>query len=194
MARPRSICVFCGSRRGADPAMARVAGELGRTLAGNGITLVYGAGGVGLMDVVAQAALDGGGRVIGVMPKHLARKELLKDGLTELHITDSMHDRKRMMFELSDAFVALPGGIGTLEETVEILSWRQIGIHDKPIVLLNAGGAWDHFEALMRDRVAAGFCAASDLELYEIVDSVDQLLPVLESARPPKLPSFTDWT
>ncbi|MGE0667918.1 MAG: TIGR00730 family Rossman fold protein [Sphingomonadales bacterium] len=194
MYRPKSICVFCGSRRGLDPAMAEVAAALGRTMAENGIALVYGAGGVGLMDVVAQAALDAGGRVTGVMPRHLARKELLKEGLSELHIVDSMHDRKRVMFDLSDAFVALPGGIGTLEETVEILSWRQIGIHDKPIVLLNAGGAWDHFEALMRDRVAAGFCTASDLELYEIVDSVDRLLPALETARPPKAPSFADWT
>ena len=194
MSRPQSICVFCGSRRGSDPAMAKAAADLGRILAENGITLVYGAGGVGLMDVVAQAALDAGGKVTGVMPRHLARKELLKEGLTELHIVDSMHDRKRVMFELSDAFVALPGGIGTLEETVEILSWRQIGIHDKPIVLLNAGGAWDHFEALMRDRVDAGFCAPSDLELYEIVDRVDLLLPALDAARPPRIPSFADWT
>jgi uncharacterized protein (TIGR00730 family) len=194
MTLPHAICVFCGSRRGSDPALADIAAELGRTLAGNGITLVYGAGGVGLMDVVAQAALDAGGKVTGVMPRHLARKELLKEGLTELHIVDTMHDRKRVMFELSGAFVALPGGIGTLEETVEILSWRQIGIHDKPIVLLNAGGAWDHFEALMRDRVTAGFCAPSDLELYEVVDRVDQLLAALDAARPPKIPSFTDWS
>ena len=194
MTLPHAICVFCGSRRGSDPTLAEVAADLGRTLAGNGITLVYGAGGVGLMDVVAQAALDAGGRVTGVMPRHLARKELLKEGLTELHIVDTMHDRKRVMFVLSGAFVALPGGIGTLEETVEILSWRQIGIHDKPIVLLNAGGAWDHFEALMRDRVTAGFCAPSDLELYEIVDRVDQLLAALDAARPPTIPSFTDWT
>ncbi len=194
MTRLQSICVFCGSRRGTDPALADVAADLGRTLADNGITLVYGAGGVGLMDVVAQAALDAGGKVTGVMPRHLARKELLKEGLTELHIVDSMHDRKRVMFELSGAFVALPGGIGTLEETVEILSWRQIGIHDKPIVLLNAGGAWDHFEALMRDRVAAGFCAASDLELYEMVARVDLLLPALDAARPPKVQNFADWT
>ena len=194
MTLPHAICVFCGSRRGSDPTLAEVAADLGRTLAGNGITLVYGAGGVGLMDVVAQAALDAGGRVTGVMPRHLARKELLKEGLTELHIVDTMHDRKRVMFDLSGAFVALPGGIGTLEETVEILSWRQIGIHDKPIVLLNAGGAWDHFEALMRDRVTAGFCAPSDLELYEIVDRVDQLLAALDAARPPTIPSFTDGT
>ena len=101
MTRLQSICVFCGSRRGTDPALADVAADLGRTLADNGITLVYGAGGVGLMDVVAQAALDAGGKVTGVMPRHLARKELLKEGLTELHIVDSMHDRKRVMFELS---------------------------------------------------------------------------------------------
>jgi uncharacterized protein (TIGR00730 family) len=194
MSRPRSICVFCGSRRGTDPAMARAATDLGRLLADNGIGLVYGAGGVGLMDIVAQAALDAGGHVTGVMPRHLAVKELLKEGLSELHIVDTMHDRKRVMFELSEAFVALPGGIGTLEETVEILSWRQIGIHDKPIVLLNILGAWDHFEALMRDRVRAGFCAASDLELYEIVDRIDQLLPALELARPPTVTAFSDWT
>jgi uncharacterized protein (TIGR00730 family) len=174
--------------------MAQAAADLGRLVAENGIALVYGAGGVGLMDVVAQAALDAGAHVTGVMPRHLAVKELLKEGLTELRIVDTMHDRKRVMFELSDAFVALPGGIGTLEEMVEILSWRQIGIHDKPIVLLNILGAWEHFEALMRDRADAGFCAASDLELYEIVNRVDQLLPALDAARAPKVTAFSDWT
>jgi uncharacterized protein (TIGR00730 family) len=174
--------------------MARAAADLGRLLGESGIRLVYGAGGVGLMDILAQAALDAGGAVTGVMPRHLARKELLKDGLTELHVVETMHDRKRVMFDLSDAFVALPGGIGTLEEMVEILSWRQIGIHDKPIVLLNILGAWNHFEAMMRDRVDAGFCAPSDLELYEIVDRVDRLLPTLASARPPRVPSFSEWT
>ncbi|MBI1181930.1 MAG: TIGR00730 family Rossman fold protein [Alphaproteobacteria bacterium] len=194
MAEFRSICVFCGSRRGRDPAMAEAAAGLGRLLAGSGIRLVYGGGGVGLMDVVAQAALDAGGAVIGVIPKHLAVKELVKPGLTELRVVDSMHDRKRVMFELSDAFVALPGGIGTLEETVEILSWRQIGIHDKPVVLLDAGGCWTHFQALMEDRVAAGFCTESDLALFEVVSDVDALLPALRTARPPRTPSFSEWT
>ncbi len=194
MVLPASICVFCGSRRGRDPAMAAAAAALGRLLAENGIRLVYGAGGIGLMDVLAQAALDAGGRVIGVMPRHLATRELIKQGLTELHIVESMHDRKRMMFELSDAFIALPGGIGTLEETVEILSWRQLGIHDKPVLLLNAGGAWNHFAALMEDRAEAGFCASSDLDLYEIVDDVEDVLGALGNARPPTVHPFTDWT
>lgn len=194
MVLPESICVFCGSRRGRDPAMAEVAAALGRLLAENGIRLVYGAGGVGLMDVLAQAALDAGGLVTGVMPRHLATKELIKQGLSELHIVESMHDRKRMMFDLSDAFIALPGGIGTLEETVEILSWRQLGIHDKPVLLLNAGGAWGHFAALMQDRAEAGFCARSDLDLYEIVDDVKDVLDALRNARAPTIHPFTDWT
>ncbi|MEN3950231.1 TIGR00730 family Rossman fold protein [Iodidimonas sp. SYSU 1G8] len=194
MVLPASICVFCGSRRGRDPAMARAAAALGRLLGENGIRLVYGAGGIGLMDVVAQAALDAGGQVTGVMPRHLATRELIKQGLTELHVVDSMHDRKRMMFDLSDAFIALPGGIGTLEETVEILSWRQLGIHDKPVLLLNVGGAWGHFAALMRDRADAGFCAESDLDLYEIVDDVQHVLAALGNARPPTIHPFTDWT
>jgi hypothetical protein len=191
---PKAICVFCGSRRGTDPAMRDAAAELGTLLALNGIRLVYGGGGVGLMDVVAQAVLDGGGEVTGVIPRHLAVKELVKEGLTDLHVVDSMHDRKRVMFELSDGFVALPGGIGTLEETVEILSWRQLGIHDKPVVLLNVGGCWDAFETLMRDRVEAGFCTSSDLELYEIVDGVPALLDAIRTARPPRSPSFSEWT
>jgi uncharacterized protein (TIGR00730 family) len=194
MTHPRSVCVFCGSRRGVDPAMAEAAARLGTLLARAGVRLVYGGGGVGLMEVVAQAALDAGGTVIGVMPRHLARKELIKENLSELRVVDTMHDRKRVMFELSDAFVALPGGIGTLEETVEILSWRQIGLHDKPIVLLDVGGAWDGFHAYMRGRVEAGFCAASDLELYEVADDPEQVLETIRAARPPRVPSFPALT
>ena len=139
----RAVCVFCGSSTGEDPAYAEAARDLGRLIAGNGLTLVYGGGHVGLMGVVADAALDAGGEVIGVMPKALVDREISHTSLTKLHVVHSMHERKAMMSELSDAFVALPGGNGTLEEFFEVLTWAQLGEHGKPCGLLNVAGYYD---------------------------------------------------
>lgn len=174
-----SLGVFCGSRRGADPAHARSAELLGRTLAERGIRLVYGGGNVGLMGVMAQAALAGDGEVVGVIPDFLVKREVGDPGVTELIVVDSMHDRKRRMFELSDGFAVLPGGLGTLDEAFEIITWRLLGLHHKPIAFLNIAGCWDPFEALVDGIVDGGFAYDGTTGLFTMTSSVAELLEVL---------------
>lgn len=151
------ICVFCGSNAGADPAYAEAARSFGAMLAREGIGLVYGGGNVGLMGAIADAALAAGGEVIGVIPHGLARKELAHEGLSKLHVVDSMHERKALMADLSDAFVAMPGGLGTLEEVFEVITWAQLGIHDKACALLNVrkyyNGLLDFLELAVRQSL-----------------------------------------
>jgi uncharacterized protein (TIGR00730 family) len=172
----RAVAVFCGSRTGHDPAALTAARALGQGLAASGITLVYGGGRVGLMGAVADAALAGGGRVIGVIPDFLTRREVAHEGLTELHITDSMHSRKQLMFTVADAFVTLPGGFGTLDETMEILTWAQLDQHGKPVFICNIGGWAAPLLAALRATVAQGYASAESLELFEVVDEVPALL------------------
>jgi len=157
-------------------------------LAGAGLRLVYGGGSVGLMGVLADAALAAGGQVVGVIPGHLNRAEVAHMGLSELVVVDSMHARKQRMFELSDAFVGLPGGIGTLDETVEILTWRQLRLHDKPIYLLDAD-YWRPFLALLEHYRAHDFAYGGILELFEVVPDVEALLAALARAPSPGLPA-----
>lgn len=176
----RSLCVFCGSRSGGEPAYAAAAVELGRALAGRGIRLVYGGGSIGLMGKVMQSVLDHGGEVTGVIPEFLMRREVGNPALTELVVVDSMHERKQRMFELSDAFAVLPGGIGTLDETIEIITWQQLRLHAKPIALLSVAGYWQHWERLVDWIVAAGFADASVRELFVVADDVESLLASLE--------------
>jgi uncharacterized protein (TIGR00730 family) len=176
--------VFCGSRSGHAPSGLAAARTLGEGLAARGIRLIYGGGRVGLMGAVADAALGAGGLVTGVIPEFLTRMEVAHTALTALHVTDSMHSRKRMMFELSDAFVTLPGGFGTLDETVEIATWRQLGLHDKPILLCNAGGWADTLVAALRATVAQGFASTSALELFEIFPDVASVLARLDQVAP----------
>ncbi|HEX3796033.1 MAG TPA: TIGR00730 family Rossman fold protein, partial [Acidimicrobiales bacterium] len=145
-----SICVYCGSSKGSDPAFAQAARHLGTTLARHHITLVYGGGAVGLMGVLADAALAAGGEVRGVIPRDLFRRDVPHQGLTELIEVESMHERKQKMFELADAFVALPGGLGTMEELTEMATWAQLGLHHKPIATLDVKGYWRHYHALRR--------------------------------------------
>lgn len=152
-----SICVYCGSRPGNQPEFAGVAAEVGSWIGTHGGQLVYGGGRNGLMGVVADATLAAGGRVIGVIPKALVEKEWAHNGCSELHIVETMHDRKRIMAEHADAFLALPGGIGTLEEFFEVWTWRQLGYHDKPIGLLNMAGYYDHLLAFLNASVGDGF-------------------------------------
>ena len=161
----KSVCVFCGASVGKDPAYMNAAKDLGRQMAENGIRLVFGAGHVGMMGNVADAVLAGGGEAIGVIPEFLRDRELAHEGLTELHVVDSMHTRKRMMFDLSDAFVALPGGLGTLEEVFEMVTWRQLGRHEKPIVLVSTNDYWQPFDALV-DRVVEHDFAHGDATAY----------------------------
>jgi uncharacterized protein (TIGR00730 family) len=176
----RAVAVFCGARAGHDPGARAAAEAVGAGLAARGIGLIYGGGQVGLMGAVADAALAAGGQVTGVIPEFLTRLEVAHTGLTTLHITDSMHSRKRLMFELADAFVTLPGGFGTLDETVEIATWKQLGLHDKPVLLCNVGGWADTLLAALRATVADGFAGEASLLLIETVADVPGLLARLD--------------
>lgn len=152
----RSVCVFCGAARGKDPAFAEALADLARGMAARDMTLVNGGGGVGLMGVTADAMLAAGGRAIGIIPERLLHLEVGHKGMTELRVVKSMHERKALMSELSDAFVAAPGGIGTLEELFEVFTWKQIGYHDKPVVLLNTGGYYEPLIRFLEHGVGAG--------------------------------------
>lgn len=179
----KSVCVYCGSRPGHDPAYDTAARQLGRLLARHDIALVYGGGRVGLMGVVARAALEAGGTVIGVLPEHLQEREVAQDGLTELVITASMHERKSVMFQRADAFVTLPGGIGTLDETIEMLSWRQLMLHTKPLVLADINGYWQPFLAMLQGVIAGGFAGEALRDFYAVVRDVERIPAVLEGLK-----------
>ena len=157
----RRVCVFCGSSPGARPAYRAAAEELGRLLAARGLGLVYGGGNVGLMGVLADAALAAGGEVIGVIPRALVDLEVAHTGVRDLRVVDSMHERKATMTELADAFVALPGGIGTLEELIEVFTWSQLGLHAKPLGVLNTAGYYDKLGAFLDHGVEQGFQPAA---------------------------------
>ena len=176
---PSSLCVFCGARFGADPATRETAVGLGRLLAASGITLVYGGGGVGLMGLVANAALDGGGRTVGIIPNFPLQREAGHPALTETVVVETMHERKLQMFERSDGFVVLPGGIGTLEEFFEVLSWRTLGLHSKPIVIIDQGGYWAPLAALLRGVVEGGFAEPSHLDHVAFVSELEDVLPAI---------------
>ena len=152
-----SLCVYCGSRPGNSPEFADLARQVGQWIGEHGGQLVYGGGRSGLMGILADAALDAGARVIGVIPKALVEKEYAHTGCTELHIVETMHERKRIMAEHADAFLALPGGIGTLEEFFEVWTWRQLGYHDKPVGLLNLNGFYDGLLGFLQSAVSSGF-------------------------------------
>jgi uncharacterized protein (TIGR00730 family) len=187
---PTSLCVFCGSSAGRRPAYRAAAEELGASLARRGIRLVYGGGKVGLMGAVADAALAAGGEVVGVIPQHLMDWEVGHLGLTELEIVGSMHERKARMADLSDAFVALPGGFGTLEEFCEVLTWSQLGLHPKPCGLLNVEGFYDPLLQLFEYGVAEGFILAAHRHLVLAEVSVERLLARLEAYEPALTPKF----
>ena len=182
----RSVAVFCGTRLGHSPVHRAAAAAFGTGLAESGLSLVYGGGSIGLMRAVADAALEAGGIVHGVIPDFLSRSEKPHPGLTTLEITDSMHARKRRMFELADAFVTLSGGLGTLDETVEVLTWRQLGLHDKPILLLDLDGWARPFVALVESVIRQGFVAPADRRLFEVVGDVAAALRLL--TRTPSRP------
>jgi uncharacterized protein (TIGR00730 family) len=177
MPRIASLCLFCGSRPGGDPAHAETAEALGRLLAGRGVELVYGGGAVGLMGIAARAAKRAGGRVTGVIPRTLMREEIAQQGLDELIVVETLHERKALMHLRSDAFIALPGSIGTLDELFEALTWRELGIHAKPIWLLGANNYWRPFTALLRHLDAQSFAPA---DLFDIVEELPGLEAVAE--------------
>ncbi|RDI58792.1 hypothetical protein DES45_105316 [Microvirga subterranea] len=178
----KSICVYCGSGFGDDPVFAENAAALGRAMAEQGIRLVYGGGNVGLMGTVAQATLDHGGYVTGIIPEFLKSREKLLDAVQETIVVPDMHTRKRLMFEKADAFVALPGGIGTLEELVEQMTWAQLGRHTKPILLLSTKGFWKPLLTLFAHMRDQGFIRQG-LELnYLVAERVEEVIPMLEAS------------
>lgn len=181
------VCVFCGSSEGARPDYADAARAVAMELARRGLGLVYGGGSVGLMGVVADTLLAQGGEVIGVIPKGLASKELAHAGLTELRVVDSMHERKATMAALADAFIALPGGLGTLEETLEIVTWVQLGIHDKPVGVLNVAGYYDGLLKLLAHAVREGFLRREYFDLLLFGDSPAELLDRFAAWRTPAI-------
>lgn len=177
-----SLCVYCGSRNGNNPRFAEVAREVGRWIGQHGGQLVYGGGNNGLMGIVAQATLEAGGQVTGIIPTSLVEREFAKRDCTALHVVDNMHQRKAMMAEHADAFLALPGGIGTFEELFEVWTWRQLGYHDKPIGLLNVDGYYDGLLAFMSETVKAQFVGTWQMELIMASDDASTLLPTLIQA------------
>jgi len=186
----KRLCVFCGSSSGKNPAYTEAARQVGKTLAARQIGLVFGGGRVGLMGAVADSVLENGGEVIGVIPRVLATKELAHGGLKDLRIVDSMHERKALMASLSDGFIALPGGFGTLEEFFEILTWAQLGLHQKPCGVLNVNGYFDPLLALSEHGIAEGFVSASHRDLILHANTINDLLVQFANSTPPPLPRW----
>ena len=182
----RAVCEFCGSSSPADPRYRDAARALGALVARRGLDLVYGGGSVGLMGELADAALAGGGRVIGVIPAGLFAREVGHTGLTDLHEVASMHERKQLMYDLSDAFIALPGGLGTLEELAEVATWSQLGLHSKPVALLDVSGFWEPLIALLDQMTGVGLLKPAGRDLIQRTDSAEEALGVLAAARPPQ--------
>jgi uncharacterized protein (TIGR00730 family) len=187
-----SVCVFCGSNGGADPAYTATAEAVGTGLAQRGIRIVYGGGRVGLMGALADAARAAGGEVIGVMPQQLVDREIGHTGIDDLRVVETMHERKALMVELADAFVALPGGIGTLEELFEVYTWAQLGIHAKPLALLDVAGYYEPLAAFLDHAVAQRFLRAETRAMLSIADSLDDVLETFERWRPPLTHKWID--
>jgi uncharacterized protein (TIGR00730 family) len=184
MSRIRALCVYCGSSGAVDQRYRDAAIDLGGRLSQTGIELVFGGGHVGLMGLVADAVLAGGGRAIGIIPESLRARELAHSGLSELVVVGSMHQRKRQMAERADAFAILPGGIGTLDEAFEIITWRQLGIHDKPIFLVDVAGYWRPLVALLDHIVERGFATPIVPRLMQVVPDIAALMAVLATGAP----------
>lgn len=190
----KRICVFCGSNPGASPDYAEAAARMGSLLAERGVTLVYGGGRVGLMGVLADAALAAGGRAIGVIPRALEEREVAHTGLTELRVVSSMHERKALMSELADGFIALPGGIGTMEEWFEVWTWGQLGIHPKPLGMLNVSGYYDHLLAFFDRMVEDRFLSGHHRSMAVVEENPEILLDRLASYVPPRTEKWLDQT
>jgi uncharacterized protein (TIGR00730 family) len=185
-AKLTSVCLFCGSSEGKNPVHQETAARLGKLCADDDIRLVYGGGGIGLMGIAARAAMDAGGEVVGVLPESLEKLEVGLSEISELIIVNSMHARKKMMFDLSDAFIVLPGGVGTLDETIEMITWAQLRHHTKPIIIVDGNGYWQKFVELMDHVIDEGFAPPRTSDMYTVVSSIDEALPrirtLIESA------------
>ena len=190
MNRLEKICVFCGSNEGNDIAIIEIAEKLGREFAKKKITLVYGAAKIGIMGIMAKSALDKKGKVIGIIPEFIKSKEVVHLGLTKLITTQNMHDRKLKLQEVSDGFIALPGGIGTLEELFEIFTWLQLGLHNKPIGLLNVNHFYDDLLNLLENMVRKGFLSMENYELLQVDDNIDNLISKMREFKDPQKPKW----
>lgn len=172
----KKICVYCGSKAGTNPSFSSIAEQLGQLFAKESIQLIYGGGKVGIMGIIADAVLNGGGYVQGVIPKSLMEKEVGHTGVQELHITQDMHSRKAMMESLSDAFIILPGGFGTLDELFEIVTWRQLGFHSKPVIILNVDGYFDHLLAFIDSAIQHEFINSNGRDIISVANNIDQVI------------------
>lgn len=193
MATIKSVCVFCGAASRIDAAFHDLARATGALAASQGWTLVYGGSRTGTMGTLADGALDAGGRVIGFIPRHLEEREQQHPGITECHVVETMHERKKKMVDHADAFIILPGGFGTLDEFFENITWRQIGLHDKPIIIVNHGGFWHHLLALIGDLEQHGFIKPDNLELFQVVETIDQIPAALEAAAAVRFDPNNKW-
>jgi uncharacterized protein (TIGR00730 family) len=189
----QSLCVYCGSSIHVDEDFKRLAYDVGKLMAQSGIRLVYGGGKAGLMGIIADSVMENGGQVVGIIPSHIAEREIQHTGLTELHVVDSMHIRKQMMVDFSDAFLILPGGVGTLDETCEILTWRQLGIHDKPIVVANFKDYWTPFISMIEHIISQGFMRPDDKKLMQVVETLEDIFPAFEKAPTESFDPSSKW-
>jgi len=192
MAAVARLCVYCGSARGKAERHREAAARLGALVASAGIELVYGGGRVGLMGILADAALAQGGRVTGIIPSLLHDREVAHPDVN-LEVVANMHQRKRRMFELADAFVVLPGGLGTLDEAIEIVTWKQLSLHDKPLIVVDIAGYWAPLLALFEHAIAEGFAPERSRNFFRRVDTVDEVLPTLAALPEPQRPSDSRW-
>ncbi|SAK63136.1 LOG family protein [Caballeronia hypogeia] len=188
----KAVCVYCGSSNGARPVYAEAARAFGRALVQNNLSLVYGGGRVGLMGLIADEVLAAGGRAIGVIPELLLAKEVGHTDLTELHVVPDMHERKKMMADLSDAFVAMPGGVGTFEEFFEVYTWAQLGYHQKPVGLLDVNGYFDPLMSMLRHTVDEGFMRAQYLDMIQVAAEPQQMIDKLNAYTPPAHDKWTE--
>ncbi len=189
----KSVCVYCGSSSHIDNGAKHLARDVGAALANRNITVVYGGGRGGLMGPLADSALAAGGKVVGIIPEFIRSREIQHTGLTELHVVNSMHTRKSMMVERSDAFVVLPGGFGTMDETFEILTWKQLGLHNKPVVIFNHNHFWSPLLDLLDHMMARGFSPPEMAEMYAVVDNIDDMFKALAAPAGPVLDPATKW-
>ncbi len=189
----KNVCVYCGSSSRVDAVYKDSARQLGQILAAEGWDIVYGGGRVGLMGIVADSALQAGSKVYGIIPHHIQSREIEHTDLTELHVVDNMHTRKQMMVERSDAFVIMPGGLGTLDELFEIMTWRQLGLHDKPIVMVNVNGYWTKMIEAVRHISSVGFMRPEDLGMLIIVNDPREVPSALKAAPQQSIDPQTKW-
>ena len=189
----RTVCVYCGSSANVSEVYRHAATRLGGLLAENQLKLVYGGGKSGLMGLVAEGVMSNGGEAYGVIPHHIANREISHTGLTELHLVDTMHERKQMMVDLADAFVILPGGLGTLDEFFEIMTWRQLALHDKPIVIVNVEGYWSPLLTLIDRLIDQGFARENDRQMLQVVDTVEEVPAALATAPRERLDPQSKW-